>query len=78
LGGGLLLAFNAAVLFQVIRYAVRSSGVDQRIVAAAGAIFVVEAVQIAVHVGLESPRYLAVYALSVGFARATSQALRSA
>jgi hypothetical protein len=39
LGGGLLLALNAAVLFQVVRYAVRSSGVDQRIVAAAGAIF---------------------------------------
>jgi hypothetical protein len=73
LGGGLLLAFNFAVVVLVVKALRRAERDFRPAIAAAGAIFVVEACQITMHVGLESPRYLAVYALVVGFARAASQ-----
>lgn len=73
LGGGLLIAFNLAVLTMLVKAMRRGAAEFRPFVAAAGAVFVVEASQIGMHVGLESPRYYAVYALAVGLARASSQ-----
>lgn len=73
LGGGLLVAFNIAVVVLLVKALRRAERDFRPAIAAAGAVFVVEACQIAMHVGLESPRYLAVYALAVGLARAASQ-----
>lgn len=78
-GGALLIAFNLAVLLLLIKAAKRGARHHGHLVAAAGAMFVVEASQIAMHVGLESPRYFAAYALAAGLARAASNlALRGA
>jgi hypothetical protein len=72
LGGGLLIAFNVAVLILLAR-AMRAGAPEERpLLAAAGAVFIVEASQIGMHVGLESPRYYAAYALAVGLARAAA------
>jgi hypothetical protein len=72
LGGGLLIAFIAAVLVLAVRAARRASEMGS-IAAAAGAIFLIEATQIAMHVGIESPRYLACFALATGLARGAAQ-----
>jgi hypothetical protein len=72
-GGGLLIAFNFAVLVLLVKAIRRASADFAPIIAAVGAIFLVENCQIAMHVGLESPRYLAAYALAVGLARAAAQ-----
>ncbi|MGH7004116.1 MAG: hypothetical protein ACREIP_09220 [Alphaproteobacteria bacterium] len=76
LGGGLLLAFNAAVVVVLLKALRGRANVFTRVAAGAGAIFLIEAVQLALHVGLESPRYLAVYALAVGLARAAAHLSR--
>jgi hypothetical protein len=73
LGGGLLIAFNLAVLTMLVKAMRRGAAECRPLVAAAGAVFVIEASQVGMHVGLESPRYYAVYALAVGLARAASQ-----
>jgi hypothetical protein len=72
LGGALLVAFNVAVLVLLIKAAWRGAREYGHLVAAGGAIFVVESSQIAMHVGIESPRYFAAYALAIGLARAAS------
>ena len=74
LGGVALIAFNLAVLLVVMRAVGRGSREGALLAAAAGSIFVIEASQIAMHVGIESPRYFAMYALSVGLARAAAPA----
>jgi hypothetical protein len=72
-GGGLFITFNVAVVVVLIKALRRAASGVAAVIAAASAIFVVEASQIAMHVGIESPRYLAVFALAVGLARGASQ-----
>lgn len=72
LGGAALIAFNVAVALVVWRAVRKRIDIDMLPVAAAGALFVVEASQIAMHVGIESPRYFTMYALAAGLARAAA------
>jgi hypothetical protein len=69
LGGGMLIAFTAAMIALVVGAMRRGDPAFRPLVAAGGAIFVIEASQIAMHVGIESPRYFAAFALAVGLAR---------
>jgi hypothetical protein len=71
-GGGLLIAFAAALLLLVAKAARSTNGSYAWLAAAGGALFVVEASQVGMHVGLESPRYFCFFALAVGFARAAA------
>ncbi|MDB5572561.1 MAG: hypothetical protein JWN93_3744 [Hyphomicrobiales bacterium] len=78
LAGGLLLLW---MYIEPVRLAFlrlwRSDLEMRRIVAAAGVIFLIEAIQTALHVGLESPRYFLFFCLSWGFLRAATDRLRA-
>lgn len=71
-GGALLVAISVASLAMVWKAARPKDSIDAWLAAAGGALFVIEASQVAMHVGLESPRYFCFFALAIGFARAAA------
>jgi hypothetical protein len=72
-GGMLLVAIAVALLVMVSKSANAKGSAYAWLAAAGGALFVVEASQVAMHVGLESPRYFCFFALAIGFARAVAR-----
>jgi hypothetical protein len=78
LGGGLLIAFNFAVL-SVAWQAVRKGRSDlQALAAGCAAIFLVGISLLAMHVALETVRFFAMFMLSVGLCRAAAHHARIA
>ncbi len=74
IGGLLLILFNLAVIATAMRAAARATGKDAALYAAAGALFIIELTQTAMHVGLESPRYFTWYMLAVCIVRGAVRA----
>lgn len=74
IGGVLLILFNLAVIATAMRAAARTVGKDCALYAAAGALFIIEMAQTAMHVGLESPRYFTWYMLAVCIVRGAVRA----